>query len=589
MTPKERAYEQLQEMLAESEIVAEANRNRINELTEENRQIRYSQRDWRIEMKRLEAEILQENQAASARAIDWEKVGPYMQKCVERTPELLEFQQEDLAFMFDRALRTKTEDAMYGVLNANAMGLGKTIETGAFLKTMDGSKTLWLTKKSLIRSTAVELGRWGYGIFPLVGSTSDKIGALKFMQLMPMQNIITNYESLNNPKVLAMLKAMGFDYLVVDEVHRLKGGASVKPTNVWVNTKELMTACPDMFPIFLTGSPIQNRISDVWAYLHLFAPDIFDSRRKFEVMFDMHIDPQKLLAALAPNMIRRRKDEVGIQLPAKQRITHDIELPDGSDFKARYKELADKMFAQFPEGNISIVNMLQHLHYLRAIALAPGKLKYTEKIINPFDGSVEGEVTKEMTFNPIFPKLDYCFSLVCELLDEEVASAQIDNSVPGGVVIWTAQFNSPVKYLKSMFEDFGYKVGTIMGDTKDAGLVEKKFQEGEIQILICNQKSAAEGFNFQRSDRWPGGASHSVHLDLWYNPALNEQAEDRIWRTGTRMPVTIHRLNLVGSVDELILEIVEDKEYVINGVMEQNALRPASEWKDKLKRIFDGG
>lgn len=590
MTPSEKALQDIENMIAANEASYDQNRAAITELEtqiyalrEAGAAIRNRRSELNVEKIKAEAKVLREKQEAESRAIDFEKIGAYITKAKELTPDLLDFQVEDVAFYFDRIY---SEGKFRGVLNANAMGLGKTVTTAAVLK-VTGGNGLWLTKKALVKSTAAECKRWGLSLLPLTGQGPQKGAMLQFAQSLPAVNIITNYETLNTNTDDIM--AIKWDFVVIDEVHRLKGGANAYPTNIWKNTKELLEQQPDAFPIFLTGSPIQNKMSEVWAYLHLFDPIRFPTKRKFEQMFDMNwgADRQKLLSALAPNMIRRRKDEVGIQLPPKNYQRHEIEMPEGSEFKQRYKELSDKMFAEFPEGNISVANMLAHLHYLRTIALAPGKIKVREQEIDPETLTIVDKfVTKDLTFKPSYPKLDYCFELVCELLEDEEAEAKANDTVPGGVVIWSASFNAPINYLKELFSNVGYKVGVIKGDTPNAGEVERQFQQGEIQILICNLKSAAEGFNFQRSDKWPGGASHAIFLDYWFNPALNEQAEDRIWRTGTRMPVTIHSLILEDSVDQFIEALVDSKKAMAGQIMEDSALRPGSDWKGMLKKYL---
>lgn len=605
MTPSEKEYHKFKALLEENSIVRHEVDNEIDwraaelqqfknlkyELTEEKRTLERN-------LAQAEAKYIQEKEDAEARFIDFELIAPFYNEALRLTPQLLEFQKEDVAFTLDRIIRCNPEKYNItkedlvpvgnGVLNCNDMGLGKTVETTSTLKAFPNANVLWLTKRGVVQSTASLCSAWGYEILPLVARTSpEKSMLINYAHQMPFPTrLIANYETLNTN--LPDLEKVEWDFIVIDEAHKLKGGANFRPTQLWTNAKKLLTeqtASHSCFPIFLTGSPISNSITEVWAYLHLFDPIRFKSKAVFENMFSLNFQKDQLLRALAPNMIRRRKDEVGIQLPPKQYRTHSIEQPP--HFKKLYNELADQMFAKFPEGELSLTNVLQQLHYLRAISVAPGTLKVTSTEVNPDTLEQLPKQERHLTFQPSYPKLDYCFDLVCELLEnEETESESGYTSHPGGVVIWSAQYNKPLEYLNQLFLDCGYTTGIIKGSTKDASILEKKFQDGEIQILLVNLKSAAEGFNFQRSNEWKGGAAHSVFLDKWYNPTPMNQAEDRIWRVGTNLPVTIHYLDLEDSVDQFIDDILERKKSTAEGITESNMIRPASEWVDELKKIF---
>lgn len=573
---KQQAYEKLQQELHQHQTSLDSIDSQLAELQRQRRAAYERKRYVEQQLPRAKNEAMLEKELQDQTTVDFDKIQQQLTDLKLATPELLPFQVEDCAFILDRIAKGHR-----GFLNANAMGLGKTLETIAVLKVLPNAKVLWLTKKSLVSSTSEEARKWGYPLLPLPQSSKEEtLDVLLSLSSVGPIGVITNYETVNSPKLLAKLKAFGFTVIVVDEVHKLKGGANYgRKSMVWENTNKLINESdPRPFPFFLTGSPVQNKPGDMWAYLHIFDPERFPTLRRFERMFETDFDNQAIIKILTPNMVRRRKDEVGIQMPFKSYTKHVIEMPNPSPegFTDLYNALLDDMFASFPDGELSISAVIAQLHYLRALALAPGKLEYNYRPVNPLTlERADTPIRQHATFKPSFPKLDYAFELACEILDEGE-----------NVIIWSAQYNAPLHYFKKLFTELGYTTEIIDGETPNARVVEQKFQQNEIRVLLCNQKAAAEGFNFHCTEQWPGGASQAIFLDRWYNPAINEQAEDRIWRVGSIKPVQIHVLHLENSVDELIDAITTRKAEFATTLMENEKFRPNGSWKAYLENLF---
>lgn len=429
---------------------------------------------------------------------------------------------------------------------------------------------LFLTKKSLTEETTSECAQWGFTFIPLVGTTDQRDATLKLISSIPNYpaHVAANYEYLNNSEVVHEIK---WDAVCVDEVHRLKGGANPKPTLMWQNLKKLIENNENCFPIFLSGSIVNNKPEELWAYLHLFNPDLFPSVRDFQRIFmnGTSINVNKLVAAVAPNMLRRTKKEVGIQLPHKSHKTHKIEL--SGQLREIYKMLTEQMVLQLKsmgDKPLNMMNFLQVCYYTRAALLAPGLLKYNHYPVDPFTGEVGEPTREEVTFSQPYSKLNYAFELGCEILDEGE-----------NVVFFTASFNKPIEYLGDLFKEIGKNVMVIHGDTKNVRVQAEAFRQAEqgTTVLLVNMQSGAEGLNLQASEAWPGGASQAIFLDRWWNPERNRQSEDRLWRIGTAHPVVIHYLECPGTIDAVMKAICEDKIAMREGITENAALRPA-EW-----------
>lgn len=96
-----------------------------------------------------------------------------------------------------------------------------------------------------------------------------------------------------------------------------------------------------------------------------------------------------------------------------------------------------------------------------------------------------------------------------------------------------------------------------------------------------------EGLNLQKNpDRWPGGSSIGIFLDLWWSPARNEQCEARIHRQGAKQPVFIYILSNDKSIDAFIEGKIADKKAIFDSIMESDTIRPATEWRDFLEGVI---
>jgi SNF2 family DNA or RNA helicase len=234
-----------------------------------------------------------------------------------------------------------------GVMNANAMALGKTFETLVALyiiielhvrKTGKKPKILWLTKKTIVETggTFKEAKRWfpELKIVPIKGA-QNKVGrdlAFEFAESGGIC-ILTNYENVKSDAA----RNIEWDILVMDEVHKLKGGAnSSGPTAIWEAVKDLKVG----FQMMLTGTPLVNKIEEIWSYLHLFDPVAFPDAKKFarqfnafrdlsgKLKFDVHSE-RMLKDILRGRLIRRTEEEVG-RTPAQSRAGRTIQADEGA-------------------------------------------------------------------------------------------------------------------------------------------------------------------------------------------------------------------------------------------------------------------
>ncbi len=484
---------------------------------------------------------------------------------------LFEFQREDIQFMAGAFEADRS-----GVLLANDMGLGKTAEcatlipilTQLFYQKYDRKpRILWLTKKSLIKGTITEIRRWDKDrmLIPVIGQTEGIRDTLVEMAVVNNAVCVANYEAMSSTKTL---RNVTWDIIFMDEVHRLKGGANPSgPTQIWQNAKALCEKAKFLVP--LSGTPIQNRPQEVWAYLHLFDPIRFPNVRRFEKEYcwgwpDIKVNFEVLIKVLKDQVIRRSTVDVDIQLPDSTRVFIPVEM------SGRQLDLYNQMRSNFfiwlddqHEKNMTATAIIAQLTRLRQIAAFPGSLKITD----PETGAVTTLDCDESV------KIDEAMDIIDELV---LAGEQ--------VVVFSSQFNAPIEEVVRRCQKAGYTAVALTGENSHkSDEIEVAFQQKELDVLCINMKTGSEGLNLQKSsDKWPGGASHSIFIDLGWNPASNEQAEKRIHRPGAKNACFYHIIQAVDSVDAYIAEILERKSEMTDSIMESNELRKGSDWKSYL-------
>lgn len=475
-----------------------------------------------------------------------------------------------------------------GVLNANDMGLGKTLETIAQLDLLDHlfykevgrlPVVLWLTKKSLVGNTFNEVRKWSTRRCIKLSKIPDRKQRelIVSMGITNHATIITNYDAINSTPLIKNTK---WDIVVMDEVHKVKGGANSTPTQIFTNTKEVCKNARFILP--LTGSPIVNHPKEMWCYLNIFDEHKFPSVRQFEREFCfgygevdedgkplIQVNWDKLIMnALKDRVIRRSKSEVLKDLPDKEREFRYLEME--GDQLAHYESLRTNFFTWLDGEQtkpLSATSILAQLTRLRQCAIYPGGIKVKDEDT----GGINMLSCSESV------KLDEAMDIIEELtrMNEQV-------------VVFSSQFNEPLFELeRRIVSTLGVSTAILTGsNSADLEKFQTDFQQGKTRVLLINMKTGSEGLNLQKSSAWPGGASHCIFLDLWYNPAQNLQAEDRLHRIGQTDSVTIYILQCENSVDQFIAEILERKEEMISGIMERDELRTGHDWKSLLESLI---
>ena len=585
---EEELWEEFQKKLAEQKRMSEA--------------IKEQERSLLLQQKELQAQlalILQQKRNLELELEAQEKLSALEKKMLHVLEKISgwskarTYQQRDIfyaAAAFDQGLS--------GILNALDMSLGKTFEAAMMIGALTGipgdpehvglfkekygyePKILWLTKKALIKSNMREIQKWNPGQKIVAFDPNLKITDVNVRNMMvkiAVDNgamVICNYEALGTTPAL---KETQWDVIFVDEVHRLKGGANpAGPTGIWKNTKEVCENAK--FYYFLSGSPIMNHPREMWAYLNIFDPVRFPSVKRFEREYcygygEGLVDFDLLIRALSKQVIRRKKtdDDVEVDLPD---LEFEYVLLEHTEKQAAlYNKMRDEFFIELDKDEeagtiLSATAIIAKLTRLRQINVWAGGLNVKRP-----DGTTV-TISDDLVDSV---KVDEAFDKIVEITN------QGDN-----VVVFTAQFNGPIHELAKRLKNNNITYRVLDGDTVNySSDYEREFQNNEFSVFLINMKTGSEGLNLHRSKDWPGGASYGIFLDLWYNPETNNQGRDRIWRPGqTEHPVIITVLKCENSVDAFIEDLLEKKEAMIEGIMNDKTLRKAGEWKEILRGLI---
>lgn len=568
-----------QRLQAEYEAAINKVRNRRQELVDEVRRLQ-------LDKDKLNQTVDEKN-AAYAKLLQLQSEKEAFSKLAEDLAEICQdfpayfkahvYQHDDLLFTANAYKQGRN-----GILNANDMGLGKTFETAVslyFLIEMFQSQNqrkpriLWLTKKSLVTTSPGEIRNWWPNCRIITSENDTTVKDREFslkMYLSIGDIFMCNYEFVRTTK---QTQVIDWDFVVIDEVHKLKGGANIQgPTLIWESIK---TICQKArFTLMLSGTPMVNRPQEMWSYLHIFSPEKFPSVKAFERDFmqmkemagemQLLIQADRLLQnALKGQMIRRRRDEVGLDMPEFNKVFKTLDM--NPDQAKTYKQMRENFFVWLDsehEKPLTATAIIAQLTRLRQINVWPAGIKFVDPV-------TKGETLLDVRDSS---KIDEAMDLIESAEDQ--------------VVIFST-FNEPLYEIKRRCIAMGKTCEVLSGSSvAHMGEYENYFQQGKLDVF-CLNSSMGEGLNLQKNpDRWPGGSSIGIFLDLWWSPARNEQCEARIHRQGAKQPVFIYILSNDKSIDAFIEGKIADKKAIFDSIMESDTIRPATEWRDFLEGVI---
>ena len=446
--------------------------------------------------------------------------------------DLRPYQEQGLAW-----LKFLDEIGSGGVL-ADDMGLGKTIQTLALLLSLKSKKkdlrTLIVAPTSVVTNWVREIARFGPILKTIVWH-----GAGRREQQDELQSanvILTSYALLRRD--IDLLKRLNLDYAILDEAQAIKN-----PTSATAQAARDLKANRRLA---LTGTPIENRLSEIWSIFEFVSPGLLGTLPKFEERFARPIDQGdtdtavRLRAIIHPFILRRTKNEVAKDLPAK--IESDKLIDLAPDQKAVYTQVLREVRAQIM-GEVeragvakSQLHILAGLTKLRQAACDPRLLGLPREFGHDDSGKL---------------------AALRELVDECESG--------GHKVLVFSQFVSMLKLVREALDEDKINYAYLDGSTTDRQTVIDRFQrDPTVTVFLISLKAGGSGLNLTAADT-------VVHFDPWWNPAVEDQASDRAHRIGQSKVVTVYRLVAAGTIEEKILELKQKKKELVASVLSEDA------------------
>ncbi|NRA34474.1 MAG: SNF2 helicase associated domain-containing protein [Polyangiaceae bacterium] len=442
------------------------------------------------------------------------------------------YQKQGLAW-----LRFVHDMSSGGVL-ADDMGLGKTIQTIAlFLSLKPDIKNF----KALIVAPTSVVNNWKREIERFAPSLTTALwhGAGRKEQkdeLSAANIIITSYALLRRD--IDFLKNLKLDYAILDEAQNIKN-----PYSATAQAAKDLTATRRLA---LTGTPIENRLTEIWSIFEFVSPGLLGPLKRFEEKFARPIDQgdskkaARLRAVIHPFILRRTKNEVAKDLPPKIESNKIIDLP--KEQRAVYTQLMREVRAQVM-GEVenkglakSQIHILAGLTKLRQAACDPRLLGLPRQFSHDDSGKL---------------------AVLRELMTECESG--------GHKVLIFSQFVQMLKLVRSALDEDKVRYEYLDGSTTNRQAVIDRFQEDPtVTAFLISLKAGGSGLNLTAADT-------VIHFDPWWNPAVEDQASDRAHRIGQRKVVTVYRLVAAGTIEEKILQLKDKKRQLVASVLTEDS------------------
>jgi len=411
-----------------------------------------------------------------------------------------------------------------GACLADDMGLGKTVQALALLsRRADEGPALVVAPTSVGFNWLREAKRFVPHLRALMYRGSDRAKVLDGLQKGDI--IITSYGLVARDE--EKLSAVDFSVIVLDEAQAIKNPNTRRARSV--------LSLKATFKIALTGTPIENRISDLWSIFASITPGLLGSREQFRKRFLLpgqanraaaQSTREALARSIRPFILRRTKEEVALDLPDRTSILLRVSLSRAE--RLLYNEMRNAAVAGLrgqlnsDDRDARRFQVLAALTRLRQLACHP-------RLVDPASTLTSSKL------------------LMLRGLIEELRGQ-------GHRALIFSQFTTHLALAREMLDEEGITYRYLDGSLSEPRrrMEVDAFQSGEGDVFLISLRAGGTGLNLT-------GASYVIHLDPWWNPAVEDQAADRAHRIGQTNPVTIYRLVAKDTIEEAIVSLQDEK------------------------------
>ncbi len=434
-----------------------------------------------------------------------------------------------------------------GACLADDMGLGKTVQALALiLSRAPQGPTLILAPTSVCINWLEECARFAPTLNTQQFGTGDRQTMLD--HLGPFDLVVCSYGLLQTEA--QRLQKIQWHTLIADEAQAIKNTLTKR-------SKAAMSLQAD-FRMVTTGTPIENHLGELWNLFNFINPGLLGSLSRFNERYANaiedhhdHAAQQRLKKLLRPFILRRLKNDVLTELPARTEVTLHIEL--SHDERAIYEALRRNALKVMREAGAQSNQQLQVLAEIMKLrrACCHPRLVIEESTVSSSKLHAFEELVDELLENRhkalVFSQFVGHLALIRELLDKKgISYHYLDGSTP------------VARRKKAM----------------------NAFQAGEGDLFLISLKAGGTGLNLTAAD-------YVIHMDPWWNPAVEDQASDRAHRMGQKRPVTIYRLVTKDTIEDKIVELHHLKRDLANSLLEGGEISGKMSVEDMLALLRD--
>ena len=427
-----------------------------------------------------------------------------------------------------------------GVL-ADDMGLGKTLQAICLLAAVKSAddksgtpfRILIIAPTSVTTNWVREFEKFAPSMKVHLWHGSDRHSDKEAMEKAEI--VITSYALMRRDE--GVLGQAQWRYAILDEAQAIKN-----PHSATAKAAKKLNA---QRRLALSGTPIENRLSEIWSIFDFVCPGLLGPLDRFEERYSRPIDngdrkaAVRLRATIHPFILRRTKPEVAKDLPEKIEIDHVCELTGEQHalYQQVLKEVRTQIMGEVEKNGVgkSQIQILAALTKLRQAACDPRLLG----LPRTFEDDDSGKLMA-----------------LRDLLQTSIAG--------GHRVLVFSQFVTMLQLVKQALDEDQIAYEYLDGSTKDRQSVVDRFQkDGGCPVFLISLKAGGSGLNLTAADT-------VIHFDPWWNPAVEDQATDRAHRIGQTKVVTMYRLIAKGTIEEKMLELGAKKRDLVSSVLTED-------------------
>ncbi|PYI55701.1 DEAD/DEAH box helicase [Paenibacillus flagellatus] len=413
----------------------------------------------------------------------------------------------------------------FGGILADDMGLGKTVQSIAFLVSAlpdirgAGQPALIVCPASLVYNWRNELNRFAPELRAVIADGGKALRGRTLADVSRADVVITSYPLLRRD--IESYAGLSFHTLILDEAQMFKNYAT--------QTAQAVKSLRARHRFALTGTPVENTLEELWSIFEAVFPELFPGRRAFNDM------PREAVAKRArPFLLRRLKTDVLKELPEK------IESLQASELLPEQKKLYAAYLVKLRKETLKHLN--EESFHKNRIKILAGLTRLRQLCCHPslFVEGYAGSSAK--------------FELLMEIVEE--------GRIAGRRMLVFSQFTEMLGLIGRELGVRNVPYFYLDGATPSAERVElaARFNEGERDVFLVSLKAGGTGLNL-------AGADTVILYDLWWNPAVEQQAADRAHRIGQKNVVQVIRLVAQGTVEEKMVELQQKKKNLIDEVV----------------------